>query len=303
MHRQRAPVVAKPHGHGFAARTSWNRAGNSTAPRERCRTTRPDSSGCRSASSTPRGELRCLVEEQHAVVGEAGRTGPGDPAAAADDRGGRRGVVRCAQRRPASSAARPPGSTPATEWIAVTSSDSSRASAGSSPGSRSASIVLPAPGGPCRSTWCPPAAATSRANRASAWPATSARSGERPRRRPSRRARTPGCRRSPRAAPRPARRGVSTATTRRARDDAPPPRRSATGTTTDANPALVAASTAGSTPRTGRTRAVQAQLADEDQSARPPRRAPSRPRRGRRRRGPGRTRCRTWAATPATGSA
>ena len=36
---------------------------------------------------------------------------------------------------------------------------------------------MPAPGGPSMSTWCPPAAATSIANRAVAWPSTSRRSG------------------------------------------------------------------------------------------------------------------------------
>ena len=42
---------------------------------------------------------------------------------------------------------------------------------------RWASIVLPAPGGPTNSRWCPPAAATSSASRAIGWPRTSARSG------------------------------------------------------------------------------------------------------------------------------
>ena len=42
---------------------------------------------------------------------------------------------------------------PATEWIAVTSSDSSVVRSGSNPGSRRASIVLPAPGGPVSMRW------------------------------------------------------------------------------------------------------------------------------------------------------
>ena len=41
-----------------------------------------------------------------------------------------------------------PDSSPATEWIAVTSSDSPSDNGGSSPGRRCASIVLPTPGGP-----------------------------------------------------------------------------------------------------------------------------------------------------------
>jgi hypothetical protein len=57
------------------------------------------------------------------------------------------------------------GSADATECTAVTSSAASRSSAGSSPGIRSASMVLPLPGGPSSSAWCPPAAATSTAVR------------------------------------------------------------------------------------------------------------------------------------------
>jgi hypothetical protein len=45
------------------------------------------------------------------------------------------------------------------------------------PGKRSASIVLPAPGGPVSNMWCAPAAATSKARRASPCPDTSAMSG------------------------------------------------------------------------------------------------------------------------------
>ena len=51
--------------------------------------------------------------------------------------------------------------------MAVTSIACGSSSAGSSPGSRSASIVLPAPGGPASSRWCPPAAAISSASSAS----------------------------------------------------------------------------------------------------------------------------------------
>ena len=61
----------------------------------------------------------------------------------------------------------PGASMPATECTAVTSSASAADSGGSSPGSRVASIVFPAPGGPTMATWCPPAAASSNASRAS----------------------------------------------------------------------------------------------------------------------------------------
>ena len=55
---------------------------------------------------------------------------------------------------------------------------SSWSSGGRMPGRRRASIVLPAPGGPTNSRWCPPAAASSSARRASGWPRTSAMSGD-----------------------------------------------------------------------------------------------------------------------------
>ncbi len=61
----------------------------------------------------------------------------------------------------------PGGRVMATEWIAVTSSAASRSSGGSRAGMRSASIVLPLPGGPSSSAWWPPAAATSIAVRPS----------------------------------------------------------------------------------------------------------------------------------------
>ena len=66
---------------------------------------------------------------------------------------------------------------PATEWIRVTSSASAESSAGRIPGSRRASIVFPVPGGPPKRTLCPPAAASSSARRARSCPRTSARSG------------------------------------------------------------------------------------------------------------------------------
>ena len=81
----------------------------------------------------------------------------------------------------------PAGRVPATEWIAVTSSAASGSSRGSTVGSRSASMVLPTPGGPSSSRWWPPAAQISAARRAVGWPTTSARS--RPRASPARRRR------------------------------------------------------------------------------------------------------------------
>jgi hypothetical protein len=54
--------------------------------------------------------------------------------------------------------------------MVVASIASSNDNGGRMPGNRRASIVLPAPGGPIISRLCPPAAATSSARRANAWP-------------------------------------------------------------------------------------------------------------------------------------
>ena len=59
-----------PHGHGFDAATSMKRVGNAITCWPRTIVTCPSSSGWRSASSARARELRQLVEEQHAVVGE-----------------------------------------------------------------------------------------------------------------------------------------------------------------------------------------------------------------------------------------
>ena len=84
----------------------------------------------------------------------------------------------CGARNGGTRISPPPGaSTPATEWMRVTSSAASSSSSGRIPGSRRASIVLPVPGGPASSRLCAPAAAISSARRARSWPRTSARSG------------------------------------------------------------------------------------------------------------------------------
>ena len=53
MHRHSASPAGAAHGHGLAASTSWNRAGYRATPPDRAIATSPLSSGCRSASSTP----------------------------------------------------------------------------------------------------------------------------------------------------------------------------------------------------------------------------------------------------------
>ncbi|OEI69459.1 hypothetical protein Cus16_0063 [Curtobacterium sp. ER1/6] len=164
---------AFPHGHGFAASTTWQRAGNSAAPAARCTVIRPDSSGCRSASSTARGNSGASSRKSTPRVARdtaPGRTVP-DPPPISDtaeaewcgaSHGGR--VVQDA------------APCPATERTAATSSAASSSRSGSSPGSRSASMVFPAPGGPTNSAWCPPAAAVTRARTPTGFPTTSASS-------------------------------------------------------------------------------------------------------------------------------
>ncbi len=157
------------------------------------------------------------------------------------------------------------GSTPATEWMAVTSSAAAASRRGSTVGIRSASMVLPAPGGPSRHRWWPPAAQISAARRAAGWPSTSARSGARPGGAGACGAGTAGAAPpsinstwpaappggSPRSQPsRP--RNVAALATRM------PGTRAASaalawGTATRRNPRPAAAATAGSTPRTGRS--------------------------------------------------
>ena len=71
----------------------------------------------------------------------------------------------------------PGASVPATEWMRVTSRDSSCVRGGRMDGSRLPSIVLPVPGGPARRRLCDPAAASSSALLPRSCPRTSARSG------------------------------------------------------------------------------------------------------------------------------
>ena len=61
-------LPANPHGHGFIAATSWNRAGKIVARPTRETATRPSSSGWRSASRTSRPNSGQLVEEEDALV-------------------------------------------------------------------------------------------------------------------------------------------------------------------------------------------------------------------------------------------
>ena len=165
---------AQPQGQGFIAAISWKRAGNSHCRAAREIVTRPDSSGSRRTSSALRDHSGnssrnstpwCASEIS---PGRGTEPPPASATALAVWCGLRNG--RDPQRR--ASAPRPP-----TEAMAATCRRSSSTSAGSTPGRREASRVLPQPGGPTSNRWCSPAAAISSARRACAWPQTSARSG------------------------------------------------------------------------------------------------------------------------------
>ena len=120
--RRRPGTPAVRRGRGSWRATSWKRAGMRKVPRCRAIVTWPSSSGCRRTSSVRPPELGQLVEEQHAVVGEAdlararGRWPPPTRATSLAVWWG----LRKGRRPIASSAGRP-----AAEWMAAVSSASS----------------------------------------------------------------------------------------------------------------------------------------------------------------------------------
>ena len=158
---------------GFIAARSWNLAGKSLRRAARAILMRPLSSGCLSASSTPRSNSGSSSRNSTpwwASEISPGRGTPPPPTSAAVE------AVWCGARN----GRRPQCSTrkqPASECTAALSRASASLIFGRMPGSRAASIDLPAPGGPENSRLWPPAAATSSARFASAWPLTSASSG------------------------------------------------------------------------------------------------------------------------------
>ena len=97
-------------------------------------------------------ELAELIQEQHPAVGQRDLARAHAGRAAADHGHERRRVVRRPQRWPADEPARErAGRPPSGSWWSPTPCPAPRA--GSRPGRRWASIVLPAPGGPSRRRW------------------------------------------------------------------------------------------------------------------------------------------------------
>ena len=136
----------------------------------------PSSSGWRRASSTVGGNSASSSRNRTPPCARLTSPGPHGLGAAADQRDHGGGVVRGPERRPPDqAAAERHGPRPSGLRVASMRLRCGRAS-GSSPGRRLASMVLPAPGGPIMSRWWPPAAAISRALRTTGWPRTSARS-------------------------------------------------------------------------------------------------------------------------------
>ena len=120
-------------------------------------------------------ELRQLVQKQHAVVGQ--RDLARDAGSCRRRSARRRRWCGAASGRDACPPVRWSASrTPATLWILVVSSASSKVSGGRMVAMRLASMVLPEPGGPIISRLCPPAAAISMARLAVCCPRTSPKS-------------------------------------------------------------------------------------------------------------------------------
>src|SRR5699024_308825 len=138
----------------------------------------PVSSGSRSASSTRAGNSGASSRNSTPACAREiapGWARPGPPPTTAAVEAvwwgfSKGGVVRSPPRA---------SNRPSTERIAETVWASWASSGGRMLGRREAIMVLPVPGGPVSSRWWAPAAATSAARRARAWPRTSAKSGRR----------------------------------------------------------------------------------------------------------------------------
>ncbi len=176
LQRQAPRYTPSPHGHGFIAATSRKAAGKVTVPPARLTRITPSSSGWRNASSAATGNSPSSSRNRMPWV--ASETSPGRSDQLPPPTSETTEAWWCGARKGGRSNRAPSGSVPpAAEWTRVTVNASSGVSGGSRPGRRSASMVLPDPGGPTMRRWWRPAAATSMARRPRAWPRTSARSG------------------------------------------------------------------------------------------------------------------------------
>ena len=153
----------RAHGQPLHAATSIVRAGYVTARWPRTTTTEPSSSGWRRASRAARPNSGSSSRNRTpwcasvTSPGLGGTPPPTRPDAEIVWWGARNGRFITS----------PPRARPATPCTLVISIASAIVGGGRIPGSRRASIVLPAPGGPTMRRLCPPAAAISSARRAS----------------------------------------------------------------------------------------------------------------------------------------
>ena len=150
VHRQPSPVPWRGRtGTGWPPAPAGSGPGSGAGPATATGRPTRDSSGCAQRVERPARELGRLVEEQHAAVGERRPRPGGRPRSAADQRRGRRGVVR-APGTAAGHQRRDPRQQPGDrvhrgdlERLVGSQRRQHRRAAAA------ASIVLPAPGGPC----------------------------------------------------------------------------------------------------------------------------------------------------------
>ena len=160
----RSELPANPHGHGFIAATSWNRAGKIVARPTRETATRPSSIGWRSASRTSRpnsgSSSRNRTPWSARVISPGDMFGPPPTIPAYE-------IVWCGDRNGGRRRSSAIGPSPAAEATTVAASAAASPSGGRSPGMVRARSVLPDPGGPMSRRPWPPASAISRPRRAS----------------------------------------------------------------------------------------------------------------------------------------
>ena len=269
VQRQLVARVAEPAARAGVHRGDEleRRPGRRRAPAPRATVMRRSSSGWRSGSRTLRrnsGSSSRKSTPRWASVTSPGRIGVPPPRSAASE------IVQCGARTGrAVDERRGRRAGPATLWIAVTSIASSSVSGGRIDGRRRASMVFPEPGGPSSSTLWPPAAATSSARLACAWPRTSARSPAATARVGEQRVGVDAGRRERRLAAEVARRPRRASRRRRraARRRAPPRRRWPPGRGARRGRAARAAAAIGSAPRTRVHAAVEPELAEHAPAA------------------------------------
>ena len=149
---QAPSYTPSPQGQGFMAATSRKAAGKVTVPPARLTRMTPSSSGWRNASSAATGNSPSSSRNRMPWVAKLISPGRSDqlPPPTSETME----AWWCGARNGGRSNRAPSGrAQPAAECMRVTVSASSEVSGGSSPARRSASMVLPDPGGPTIRRW------------------------------------------------------------------------------------------------------------------------------------------------------